>query len=76
MTAAENKDYSSPRTAPARATSQQGGTRKIEIQLTVDVNGGSMDSQQTTSLTTQMKQVMQDVIEEAMRRGNFGEAAI
>ncbi|MNV45163.1 hypothetical protein D3C71_1369500 [compost metagenome] len=72
LTAPENKAYSSgsPETAPARVNS--GGTNnKIEISMTVDVKGSSMDEAQTSGLTAQIKQALQSIIDEAMRRGGL-----
>lgn len=77
LTAAENKDYRSPQTSPARpAPARSSGANKLEVTVNVKVDGGSMDNRQTSSLTAELKRIMQDVIEEAMRRGDLGEGVV
>ncbi|WP_223068480.1 phage tail tape measure protein [Paenibacillus caui] len=70
LTADENKAYSSPVQAPARVNAGNGGSR-MDIHLTVDVQGSSLDSKQTSDLMVQFRQAMQQVFQETMRRGGL-----
>ncbi|MNV41253.1 hypothetical protein D3C71_1328840 [compost metagenome] len=72
LTAPENKAYSggSPETAPARVA-VGGSTSKMEVSLTVDVKGSGMNEAQTSDLKSQMKELLQSVLDEALRRGGF-----
>ncbi|ANS73708.1 hypothetical protein AWM70_03235 [Paenibacillus yonginensis] len=90
LTAEENKayTYNSTLAAPVKVVpsyeSRSGlaGTAKgsgvnpgaMNINLKVDVKGGSLDSRQTGELTAQFRQAMQQVFQETMRRGGLGGA--
>lgn len=90
LTAEENTayTYNSTLAAPVKVVPSQGtrsgyaGTAEgsgvnpdaMNINLTVDVKGGSLDSRQTGELTAQFRQAMQQVFQETVRRGGLGGA--
>jgi phage-related minor tail protein len=84
LTAEENQAYSAPLAAPVKVAPGSGissdtnpGTGgsfpsgTMNINLSVDVKGGSLSSQQTGDLTAQFRQAMQQVFQETMRRGGL-----
>ncbi|MBP2002568.1 phage-related minor tail protein [Paenibacillus shirakamiensis] len=72
LTAEENKTYSasSPESAPVRRWGST-NANKMEVNLKVDVQGSSMNQAQNADFLLQMKQLMQSVFEETIRRGGM-----
>lgn len=78
LTAEENKNYygsgnTGALAQPVRAgaASAPGGGGQMNINLTVDVKGGSMNTAQASDLMQQFRKAMQQVFLETMRRGGI-----
>lgn len=80
LTAEENKSYGNTGGAslapPVRGgavgtTIGGSGGQQMNINLTVDVKGGSMDASQTSDLIRQFRLAMQQVFQETMRRSGI-----